>query len=246
MGVYRISPSVLSYGWAGCKHCFYRQIKLGERQPSIQLPRVFTEFDKLAKDLILGRRTDEFCSQLPAGVVRYHSNYVLSEPIMFGANSGLYFSGYIDIAIEMDVGGFLIPDLKTGSFNEKALEMYGRQVHAYAHALEHPAHGRMRLSPVEGLGVLYWSPEFAGATGNTFSYGGMFDWREVERDDASFMATLREIVALLDGPEPAPFICAHCEHCSDDSACSAARYGQTPCTCCWWCIYRHGSGLDED
>jgi hypothetical protein len=245
--VYKISPSVLSYGWDGCRHCFYRQVKYAEQQPSIQLPGIFSSLGSLAEKEILGQHTSQFCPTMPAGTVRYHELWVTSEPIMLSANAGVYFKGRFDIAVELDGGGYVIPDLKTGRYNERHFEAYSRQVHSYALALEHPAYKATKLSPVVGMGVLYWSPEVAVVDSHGLSYLGAFDWREVSRDDQAFMAVLEEVVDLLEGPEPRPEVCTTCAHCHDGSTCGAAKGGfGTGCTCCWWCVYRHGSGLADD
>jgi len=50
-------------------------------------------------------------------------------------------------------------DFKASNPSTDSARMYSRQLHAYAYALEHPAPGKLSLSPVTKLGLLYFYPD---------------------------------------------------------------------------------------
>jgi hypothetical protein len=92
--------------------------------------------------------------------------------------------------------------------------MYGRQLHAYALALEHPADGALALSPISRLGLIYFTPDSCAHPGPLRqALEGNLKWIEVLRDDAAFMGFLESVVLLLDGPMPPlePASCGWCD-----------------------------------
>jgi hypothetical protein len=212
---YKLSPSDLTFLYDGCKHCFVLRVKHGISQPSIPLPGVFSTIASLQKDRYSGRRTEEFCPQLPPGIVTYGEQRVQSIPITFDdLESTCFIAGRFDVVAELDDGTFAVLDFKTGNPSEEKVEMYGRQLHAYAFALENPAQGALRLSPVSRMGLLYFTPDQCEYTGNNRQVlSGRMSWHEVKRDDAAFRRFLHEVVALLDGPLPDPDL-EQCDWCS--------------------------------
>lgn len=203
---YGLSPSELTFLYDGCKRCFVRKVKSGVTQPSIRLPAIFSIIGSLQKNCYAGRRTETFCPDLPAGVVTHGEKWVRSRTVQIpGSASTCYIKGRFDIVAELDNNSFAVLDFKTGNPSDEKAEMYGRQLHAYAFALENAADGALSLSPVTRLGLLYFTPDSCSQT-STFrqELGGALEWIEVSRDEQSFLAFLREVVLLLDGPEPAP------------------------------------------
>jgi hypothetical protein len=201
---YRLSPSDLTFLYEGCKHCFVLKVKHGISQPSIPLPGVFSTIANLQKNHYSGRRTEEFCPQLPPGVVTLGEQRVQSSPIKFDdLESTAVIAGRFDVVAELDDGSFAVMDFKTGNPSEEKVDMYGRQLHAYAFALENPAKGCLKLSPVSRMGLLYFTPDSCEYTGNDCQVlSGRMSWHEVKRDDKAFHRFLHEVVALLDGPLP--------------------------------------------
>ena len=212
---YKLSPSDLTFLYKSCKHCFVLRVKHGISQPSIPLPGVFSTIASLQKDHYSGRRTEEFCPQLPPGMVKYGEQRVQSIPVQFDdLESTCFISGRFDVVAELDDGSFAVMDFKTGNPSEEKVEMYGRQLHAYALALENPAQGALQLSPVSRMGLLYYTPDSCEYTGNDRQVlEGQMTWHEVKRDDAAFRSFLHEVVALLDGPLPDPDL-ETCDWCS--------------------------------
>ena len=61
--------------------------------------------------------------------------------------------------VSFDDGTYGVMDFKTSNPSSESAELYSRQLHAYAYALEHPAPGKLALSPVTKLGLLYFYPD---------------------------------------------------------------------------------------
>lgn len=213
---YRLSPSDLTFLFESCKHCFVLKVKNGIFQPSIPLPGVFSIIADIQKNYYSGRRTEEFCPQLPPGTVTLGEKQVRSTTIEFdGLESTCYIVGRFDIVAELDDGSYAVMDFKTGNPGEEKAEMYSRQLHAYALALENPAEGALKLSPVSRLGLLYFRPDRCQYLGNDRQVlEGQMTWIEIKKEDDEFRSFLRDVVSLLDGPLPA----------SDPEKCDWCRY----------------------
>lgn len=212
---YKLSPSDLTYLYDGCKHCFVLKVKHGIPQPSIGLPAVFSTIANLQKDYYSGKRTEEFCPALPPGIVQYGEKWVCSEKIPIeGTNSACFIKGRFDIVVEHDDASYAVLDFKTAEPTDEKSELYGRQLHAYALALEKPAPGELKLAPVSRLGLLYFSPTRCEHTAiGSQRIEGSMEWVEVQRDDNSFLNFLTGVVNILDGPLPEPEP-AHCDWCA--------------------------------
>jgi len=214
---YKLSPSDLTFLYDGCKHCFVLKVKHGITQPSIPLPGVFSIIASLQKDHYSGKRTEEFCPQLPPGTVTLGEKRVRSEQVTFDdLESTCYITGRFDIVVEFDDGTYGVMDFKTGNPSEGKAEMYSRQLHAYALALENPAEGALKLFPVSRLGLLYFTPdncEFQGDSRQVMA--GQMTWIEISRNDVAFRDFLRDVVRLLDGPVPP----------AQSDVCDWCRYG---------------------
>jgi hypothetical protein len=226
---YKLSPSDLTFLYDKCKHCFVLKVKHGIAQPSISLPAIFTKIAALQKDFFSGKRTEEFCPQLPAGVVKYGERRVRSRALEIpGCTSTCFLSGRFDIVVEFDSGSFAILDFKTGTASEEKSQMYARQLQAYATALENPAPNELRLSPISALGLLYFTPDEYGQSADLSQrLEGPLQWVSIERDDAAFMNLLKNIVTLLDGPlpEPRPDSCDWCAFRAQTEAFKILRDG---------------------
>jgi len=212
---YRLSPSDLTFLYDGCKYCFVLKVKHGIAQPSIPLPGIFNTITLLQKELYSGKRTESICAGPPPGVVRYGEKPVRSEPLIFpGLESSCTISGRFDIVAELDDRSYGVFDFKTGSPNDQKGQMYGRQLHAYALALERPAPGELALKPVTSLGLLYFTPDRCAQPAPPRQLlEGEMRWQEVRRDDGTFMKILEEVIRLLDGPMP-PMAPERCDWCA--------------------------------
>lgn len=240
---YRFSPSDLTFLYDGCKHCFVLKVKHGIAQPTIRLPGIFNTITLLQKELYSGKRTESICPGPPPGVVRYGEQQVRSQPITFpGVESSCYISGRFDIVAELDDRSYGVFDFKTGRATEEKAGLYGRQLHAYAVALERPAEGALALAPVSSLGLLYFTPDRCSQPAPPRqSLEGEMRWQAVRRDDESFLKFLEGVIRLLDGPMP-PLEPTHCDWCAyrmrtgqselAAAASEAAGSGSPPCPTC--------------
>jgi len=228
---YKLSPSDLTFLYDKCKHCFVLKVRHGIAQPSIPLPAIFTRIAALQKDYFSGKRTEDVCSQLPPGVVKYGEQRVRSRTLELpGCTSTCYLAGRFDIVAELDDGSFALLDFKTGSPSDEKSEMYARQLQAYAVALENPAPNELRLSPISALGLLYFTPdEYGQLAQSRQNLTGELKWVSIQRDDTTFFTFLKDVVALLDGPLPErqPDSCDWCAFRAKTATLQMTRDGRT-------------------
>lgn len=157
---YKLSPSDLTFSYEGCKRCFYQKVVNSIAQPSIPLPSIFSKIAGLLKSHYDGKPTNELHIDLPPGVVSHGEKWVRSQTIEVpGHESACYINGRFDIVVSFDDGTYGIIDFKTSKPSKESAWTYSRQLHAYAYALEHPALGKLALSLVTKLGLLYFYPD---------------------------------------------------------------------------------------
>ncbi|MFH1093713.1 MAG: PD-(D/E)XK nuclease family protein [Candidatus Omnitrophota bacterium] len=235
--LFKLSPSDLTYLFEGCKYCFSLKVKHGITQPSMPMPGIFSAIAGLQKNFYDGKRTEEFCSALPPGVVAYGEQWVESTPICFDGNCvSIYIKGRFDLVTKFDDGTYGIIDCKTAAPSETKSAMYSRQLHAYAYALENPAAGALALKPITKLALLYLKPtglEQMSLSEQNFRCDLVF--HEVKRNDDEFKGFIKDMVQVLESDTIIPQTCEQCDYCKSGHTCSTATKG---CTCCLWCNYR--------
>lgn len=207
MNNYKLSPSMLTFLWDECPRCFYLQVVRGINRPPGAFPKVFGRIDSLMKQLYAGKPTSFISDQLPAGSVSLQGKWVNSLPIQVdGAAAACYLRGAFDSVLSFDDGGYAVIDFKTSQPSASHVGFYGRQLHAYAYALQHPAPGALQLEPVTRLGLVYMDPveiEHSAARGRVF-YGGEVTWLEIPLDMPRFEQFLGGVLRVLAAPEPPP------------------------------------------
>ncbi len=199
---YKLSPSDLTFLYSECPCCFYLKVNGLLQRPRTPMPKIFTAIDAAMKAYLHGQRSNNLAAGIPRGVFDYGEKWVESAPFAIpGCTSTCYFRGRFDIMLKMDSGGRCLPDLKTCHRRDEHIPLYGRQLHSYAWCLEYPAPGALCLSPIERLGLLVFEPDtfFKGVFLSGALTGGLH-WLEIQRDDASFLRFLAEVVTLLDSP----------------------------------------------
>lgn len=211
---YKLSPSDLTFLYEGCKRCFYLKVVNKISQPSIPLPSIFSKIAGLLKDYYTGKPTNELHPDLPPGMVSYGEKYVRSEIIQRpNYVSTCFISGRFDIVVNFEDGTYGVIDFKTGNPNDRYVDFYSRQLHAYAYALEHPAPGKLSLSPITKLGLLYFYPSEVNQTNvESLSYKAKITWKEIEKNEQGFLEFIDEVLELLDSPE-APDPSPDCQWC---------------------------------
>ncbi len=213
-GPWKLSPSDFAFLWEECKRCFYLKIVRGFERPHPTLPKIFNVIDSSMKAHYGGRRTETIAAALAPGFVEFGEKWVESRPIQVpGRASTCFVRGKFDTVVRFDDGSYGIVDFKTSERRAGHVPRYGRQLHAYAHALENPAAGKFGLSPISRLGLLVYEPvAYSHQAPNSAALSGEVSWIEVPRDDGSFLAFLSDVLAVLELPEP-PDGASACEWC---------------------------------
>jgi len=238
-----LSPSELTYLFEGCKYCFSLKVKHGIAQPSMPMPGIFSAIAVRQKEFYAGKRTEEFCPELPAGVIEYGEKRVESVPLTINSNGvSCYIKGRFDLVVKFDGGGYGVIDCKTASPSDSKTLMYGRQLQAYTYALENPASGQLSLKPIIKLGLLYFEPAaLEQISHKEQAFRGKLIWHEVLRDDRGFFEFMQKVINMLESDEVLPHTCEVCEYCKQGNLCLAGKPEayEKGCTCCRWCVYRH-------
>ena len=143
IGPLKIAPSDLTFLWDECQRCFYDKVRLGKPRPSGPFPSIFGKLDAAQKNFYAGGSSRRMYGDLPEGEVGYDDMTLESEAIGFDdVGASMFIRGRIDAAMRFNDGTFGIVDYKTSEPKRHHVEFYGRQLHAYMYAAEHPAMGR--------------------------------------------------------------------------------------------------------
>jgi hypothetical protein len=208
----KLSPSDFAFLWEQCKRCFYLKVVQGIRQPSMPMAAIFKRLEGLQMKFYDGRRTTDLLPELPPGIIRCGERVVESEPGQVEGQPEWFIYGKIDSLIEFDDGSWGILDFKTTTVTPEKGQLYGRQLHAYAHAFEHPASAPRilkgqapGLSPISKLGILCFEPgELLLESPGRQAYKGQVQWIEIPRNPEQFLSFVGETLKVLKGQIPAP------------------------------------------
>ena len=200
----KLSPSDLTFLWDECPRCFYLKVALGINRPQLPFPKIFSRIDQLMKDFFAGKSTVELFSSLPVGVVKFGEKWVTSELIRLpGHARHCYLTGKFDTLVAFEDGSYGVVDFKTSEAKPENIPFYGRQLHAYAYALEHPAPGKLALSPISKLGLLVVEPSSLEITPTgKIAYTGEVTWQDITKDETQFLHFIDKVLDLLELPEP--------------------------------------------
>lgn len=198
-GIIKLSPSSLTFLYDECPACFWHHYN-GRPRPATAFPKVFGALDNAQKDLFVGRSTKDIKKSLPAGVIQ-RGKRVKSEAIALpGTRYRVQFGGETDTVFRFSRAGYGVCDFKTSTPSEEAAALYGRQLHAYAIALERPAGEGLPLAPVSRLGLICFPPagmiELPG-TPRQYAYRTSAVWVEVDRNDEAFLHFVADAVKLI-------------------------------------------------
>ncbi len=225
MTQFKLSPSDLTFLWDECPRCFYLKVARGFNRPRTPFPSIFTRIDGLMKGFFQDRLTAELAPELPPGRVHSGDKWVQSTPIHLpGHTATCYLRGKFDTAVEFDDGTYGVVDFKTSEPKPQHAEFYGRQLHAYAYALEHPAAGKFSLSPITRLGLLVVEPnDMDRVADGRIAYLGDVTWVEIPYHEAGFLEFIEKVLALLEAPEP-PAPAEKCSWCQFRESVRAVPY----------------------
>jgi hypothetical protein len=105
--------------------------------------------------------------------------------------------------VSFEDGSYGVVDFETSTPKPSHLAFYGRQLHAYAYALEHAEAGKFALSPISRLGLLVVEPNDMNVMPDgRVAYLGRMTWQEVPHDETAFLSFLDEIMTVLEQPTP--------------------------------------------
>jgi len=212
--VVKLAPSDLTFLWEDCQRCFWLKARGVLKRPAGAFPKVFTMMDNQTKDFFFNKRTEEMAEGLRPGRVAFGDRFARSRPLaVAGHGTRVAIQGRIDTAFLFDDGSFGIVDFKTSSPKTAHVPFYGRQLHSYALAAEHPDEGALELSPVTQLGLLCVEPVAMVGLENGVAYKGTTTYLEIERDDDAFYAFLSQVLYLLEKPTP-PDAGPECRYCA--------------------------------
>jgi len=216
-----LSPSDFAFLWDDCPRCFYLKVARKQPRPRSPFPSVFGRIDRAMKDFYLGERAEIAARGMPEGVIGGGDRWVKSAPLVVpGSSRTCLIRGRVDVLVDCDDGTTGVVDFKTTVPKPDHIATYGRQLHAYAMALEHPS--SEGPEEVSSLGLLCFLPDtYEAQDGRAGLYGDVM-WIEVPKDDLGFAQFLGTVVSVLDhddAPEPAPS-CAWCA--LSDEICAAA------------------------
>ncbi len=204
--LYKLSPSDFAFLWQECKRCFYLKIVEGFNRPAMAFPSIFGVIDIEMRKHFMSQRTSALSPDLPPGTVAYGEKWVQSAPISRpGRSATAYIKGKLDAVIQFDDGSYGVIDFKTSDIKTAHVQLYSRQLRAYAYALENPGASLLALSPVSSLGLLAFTPEhFSSEEASRSLLTGSLRWFPISRNDESFLSFIDEVLGVLDLPEAPP------------------------------------------
>jgi len=213
---FSLNPSDFAFLWEECARCFYLKVVDNIRRPKVQMPRIFSTIDAAMKEFYGGKPTRDITPLLPAGVIGAGAERVRSFPLSVpGHSSTCTIRGRPDTILRFDEGSYGIVDFKTSETRTQHKQLYGRQLHAYAVALENAAPGHLALSPVARLGLVVFEPSaFSSGSDETARLTGSVKWTEIPRDDGGFWRFLGQVLDILEraSPPDAPPSCKWCTY----------------------------------
>jgi hypothetical protein len=214
--IFKLSPSDLTFLWDECKRCFYLKVVRKFNRPPVPFPSIFTKIDGLMKAYYQGKPTSVLSPDLPPGTILQDAKWVQSQPIILpGHPAQCYLTGKYDSVVQFDDGSYGVIDFKTSTPRATHLDFYGRQLRAYAYALEHPAAGKFSLSPITRLGLLVVEPNAIDKIpSGEIAYLGKVTWQEIPVDEAAFLAFLGDVLTVLELTDPpeAAESCVWCQY----------------------------------
>lgn len=213
----KLSPSMLTFLWDGCKRCFWLKARQGLHQPWMPFPSVFERYHEVLQRYFTGRCPSTLHPSLPEGQCLSRETWVASNSLdLPNMPVSVYFKGRVDHLMQFNDGTWGLIDYKTTEIDQRKAKKYSRQLHAYAWALENSAPDEVCLTSVTRMGLLCLEP----STLHSFTRGEQATvelrpaWIEVERDDDAFARFLASVGQLLlrEVPPPSSSGCSVCKY----------------------------------
>lgn len=207
-----LSPSSFGFLADECSRCYYLEAHGLRKRPRTPFPAIFSQIDSAMK-AHLAEGSHVLDPTLPPLRIVAQGRRVVSRPIQIpGSDIDLVIRGSYDSLVSFEDGVLGVVDWKTTRVRPDLVEKYGRSLHAYAYAIEHPAVDAARTIGRLGLGV-FEPNHFAYADGGVARLDGSFSWIDIPRDHHEFRLFIRRIGSLLAG-ETAPRASYGCGFCA--------------------------------
>lgn len=214
--VWTLNPSDLTFLWEECKRCFWLRVTQDFRRPAAPFPKIFSIIDEEMRKHYSGRRTEDVLPALPRGVLDTTEYWAESVPLAIpGHTARCAIRGKLDCLARFDDGSAAVIDFKTSERKASHVPFYGRQLHAYAIALENAAPRKLSLRPVTRLGLVVFDPDrFDMSAADRATLFGGLAWLEVPKDEAGFLRFLQSVLDILENHKPpGPGVgCAFCAY----------------------------------
>lgn len=225
MQVWKLTPSDLTFLWDECKRCFYLKIVSNFKRPRAPFPSIFGKIDRLMNAYFKGQRSSAISPDLPEGEITYGEKWVRSAEIRLpNQEHACFIRGRFDTAIRFSDGSYAIVDFKTTQPAAHHVAFYGRQLHAYAYALENPAPKGFALSPIKHLGLLCVDPsDLQRFEDGRIAYLGDPQWIEVPKDMQAFLGFIDQVLSVLEASKP-PEANPECGYCNYRQASRASDW----------------------
>ena len=214
--IWTLNPSDFAFLWEECKRCFWLKVTRDFRRPQIPMAKIFTVIDEEMRKHFAGRRTGDVLPALLPGVLDTQEYWVESVPLSIPSHTArCIIRGKLDCLVRFDDGSAAVIDFKTSERKAAHIPLYGRQLHSYAVALENASPNKLSLRPVTRLGLVVFDPDRfeKDAAGRAQLFGGL-TWIEIQKNDASFLAFLKDVLNVLQQsspPAPGPN-CSFCQY----------------------------------
>ena len=148
-----VSPSSFGFLADECPRCYYHEVHGMKKRPRMPFPAIFSQIDSAMKTH-LSNGSHILDSSLPAMTIEDQGRRVISRPIpIAGTDTNLVIRGNYDSLVAFDDDALGVVDWKTTRVRPDLVAKYGRSLHAYAYAIEHPAEKAARRIGRLGLGV---------------------------------------------------------------------------------------------
>lgn len=207
-----------------CKRCFWLKLKLNFKTPFFLMPGVFSSLNSYNKKLTWVYY--EKHGRLPAWFKELGN---FSKPVkapsrnqffMIDGETNIKLTGIVDDILQKEDKSYFIVDYKTAKCTEnqyKLLPMYSCQLNSYAWIAE-----EIGLSPVGGIGLIYYQPETQvddSNIGSAIIDGGFrmpfaAHCLEVDLEPEKIVLPLLRQVREIGDMEEAPQVVGGCQDCS--------------------------------
>lgn len=194
---YKLSPSDFGYLWVDCKFCYVQKVKNGIYSPGI-FPSMFGRINKLLQTSIMNQNLKSVHPDLPSGIISVQEGFLKSILV---PGTDCYIQGRFDILTKLDDGTYTVIDFKiTSPDEEKLLERYSSQLHAYKFALENPAEGKP--IKVSKMGIVSVNPEEMKMVNGKIVFTAVPRYHEVKEDMENFHSLISDVSEVLNGELP--------------------------------------------